>query len=926
MQSSATIIILHPSGVEVLTDNGELLHCDYNKARTLLQEIKTPLVIHAQSLFKALDIKPIANYDLLELFAFVHPARFCVPTASGLGHCLGIETKGAASVPLLVEDLLETLRTKTDHLGVYLGLAQNLQKSKWGWADLVLEALHANPSTAHAPTLENSFEVWKLLEDWHESGGNFPSYDKAVTREASDQRLTELLGAGAEIRQGQHDYCAAVSQVFTPKQDESGPNLILAEGGTGIGKTFGYLAPATLWAEMNQAPVWVSTFTRNLQHQIYGAMEQHYGKEEASNRTVIRKGRENYLCLENYAQHIRSAGWQNELPLALMALWILHSRDGDLNGDTFPSWLQDIVGRAIVAELPDKRGECIYSACFHYRRCFIESSIRKARSANVVVANHALIIESFRRIQRQVDEAKKGETSQNEFILRAVFDEGHNLFHCADSAFSAQLSGATLSDLRRWLIGAGGNRPTSSIAKGLESRLHGLLEPTSQEILQQVLHVAALLPVGDWFKGQADILLNEGDSGSAVFNFLGAIYQLVDARADKRSNPNSYYNDEYTSRFYSEEETLKDKLLSSLLRHAKDLHGDLQFLLDNLRLLYRDLNLKMEMSGTSSEDKARLRGCLSSLQARALEPVEAWSQMLDDLTNFEKSKEQNVTMFSWFQITRQRGLLRDIGLHRHQIDPMEDFSDLVLRNLHGGVITSATLTDDATSVDGWDRAYRHSGAAYFKSSSSHHRVISPFNYREQSAVLIVTDLGSRCFSERASAFSDLFCASGGGGLGIFTSIKALRSTQPIIRRRLMEQHISLYAQHTDGYHLADLVQIFKHEEDSCLIGTDAVRDGVDIPGRALRLVVFDKVPWPQRSLLLRARVGIFGESYNEMLCRLALRQAFGRLIRKESDRGLFVMLDNRLPRRMLSAFPSGVGVHRLGLSEAVEYVRDFTNE
>ena len=52
---------------------------------------------------------------------------------------------------------------------------------------------------------------------------------------------------------------------------------------------------------------------------------------------------------------------------------------------------------------------------------------------------------------------------------------------------------------------------------------------------------------------------------------------------------------------------------------------------------------------------------------------------------------------------------------------------------------------------------------------------------------------------------------------------------------------------------ATLVDVFRAEEDACLLGTDAMRDGVDVPGRSLRLLVFDRVPWPRPSILHRER-------------------------------------------------------------------------
>ena len=62
-----------------------------------------------------------------------------------------------------------------------------------------------------------------------------------------------------------------------------------------------------------------------------------------------------------------------------------------------------------------------------------------------------------------------------------------------------------------------------------------------------------------------------------------------------------------------------------------------------------------------------------------------------------------------------------------------------------------------------------------------------------------------------------------------------------------------------------------------------------------------------------------------MLARLRLKQAFGRLIRRADDRGVFVMLDPLLPSRLAGAFPEGVEMQRVGLAEAVRVTREFLN-
>ena len=133
----------------------------------------------------------------------------------------------------------------------------------------------------------------------------------------------------------------------------------------------------------------------------------------------------------------------------------------------------------------------------------------------------------------------------------------------------------------------------------------------------------------------------------------------------------------------------------------------------------------------------------------------------------------------------------------------------------------------------------------------------------------------------------------------------------------------LYAQHVDRMDTGALVDLFRAEENACLLGTDALRDGVDVPGRSLRLVVFDKLPWPKPTILHKARRVRFGKGYDDLLTRLRLKQAFGRLIRGPEDKGCFVILEGATPSRLLTAFPEGAPVKRCGLAEAIGDIRAF---
>ena len=118
-----------------------------------------------------------------------------------------------------------------------------------------------------------------------------------------------------------------------------------------------------------------------------------------------------------------------------------------------------------------------------------------------------------------------------------------------------------------------------------------------------------------------------------------------------------------------------------------------------------------------------------------------------------------------------------------------------------------------------------------------------------------------------------------------------------------------------------LFRSFRDDPRASLLGTDALRDGVDVPGDSLRLVVMEQVPWPKPSILHRARrLAGGGSAYDDRIIRARLAQAFGRLIRSAGDKGHFVVLSSAFPSRLLSAFPAGTPIRRVTLDVALQSV------
>ena len=344
------------------------------------------------------------------------------------------------------------------------------------------------------------------------------------------------------------------------------------------------------------------------------------------------------------------------------------------------------------------------------------------------------------------------------------------------------------------------------------------------------------------------------------------------------------------------------------------------------RLLAR---LEDEAEDMDAATRNRIEAACRSLARRAIDPLGAWRAMLRAISENPPEPGTRPEHVLFLRLDRRDGADRDVGLHRHWLDPTVPFVMTLATPAQGLLVTSATLRDSGEQDPemAWESAEARVGAPHLPSPAIRAAVASPFDYAAQTRAFVVTDVMGGDIGALAAAYRALFMASGGGGLGLFTAISRLRAVHQRIAPDLEAAGIPLYAQHVDAMDNATLVDIFRAEEESCLLGTDAMRDGVDVPGRALRLVVFEKTPWARPDILHRERrVHLSGgdpKGYDDRIARLRLRQAFGRLIRRATDRGVFVLLDRQTPTRLLSAFPAGVTVRRVGLAQAVAETREF---
>ena len=861
------------------------------KGEAVMAAADSPLLmINAPLLATRLGYPDLSGLDLLELFAFIHPARFCVPTPRGLAHALHLaEPAGDDDVPRFLQVAAAALLARLadpawpEREGAWSAL-ESFTRLRWTWAGVIAPHL-ARPDRA---------EKWLFsrLPEWEEAGER-PQPAQVVLEDAAvDARLAALTGEGAEQREGQRAFARAAAKIFSPRTRRDAPNMLLAQAGTGIGKTLGYLAPASLWAQVSDGTVWVSTYTKNLQRQLRTESARAWPKLRADGTrpVVIRKGRENYLCLLNLEDALQGGfGGRAAILAQLVARWAAYSQDGDMIGGDLPGWLGTLFRQRAIRSLTDQRGECIYAGCPHYRKCFIERAARASAGADLVIANHALVM---------VNAARGRDHAQRP--TRIIFDEGHHVFDAADSTFSAALTGAEAVELKRWLLGP--ERGSKGRRRGLAARLADVAsyDEAGGKAVAAACHAAEALPSQGWLQRLA-----EGQPSGPLEELFAAVRAVTYAR-DESGQDAGYAIETEAAQL--------DGAFVELAQQAA-------IALAEIRLPLIRLGVRLEALLAEGPDwldgqgRARIEGARGSLAWR-IDLLTAWEALLGRMGG-----PADPDFVDWLAVDRSEARDYDVGLHRHYLDPMKPFARTVLAGTHGVMLTSATLCDRGADGPDWAGAVARSGAGHLDIAPQLAEAASPFDYANAAEVLIVTDVAKGDLAALAGAYAAIIDACGGGVLGLFTAIRRLRSVHGRIADRLARAGLPLYAQHVDPIDTGTLVDIFRDDPAASLLGTDALRDGVDVPGESLRCVVMEQVPWPKPSILHRARrAANGGAAHDDRIIRARLAQAFGRLIRSKDDRGHFIVLSSAFPTRLTSAFPAGTPVLRVTLEEALHRV------
>jgi ATP-dependent DNA helicase DinG len=656
-----------------------------------------------------------------------------------------------------------------------------------------------------------------------------------------------------EDRPAQRDMVAYIADAY----NDGG--IALLEAGTGVGKSFAYLVPALAWAQANAERTIVSTNTINLQEQLVGkdlpVLARALATPDHEPTFAMLKGWRNYLCLARLEQ---ARGAQETLfetdrraELEGIAAWSARSADGSLAD--LPDEPSDDVWDAVAAE----SDLCTRLKCPHFERCFVFQARRRAAEADVVVVNHHLLASDL-AVRLAADNWLEAAVLPP--YRRLILDEAHHLEDVAAAHLGAQVSQLGVQRLLGRLERSG---------RGLLPALHAelsahddLLSAASRDLLEQRL---------------LDALRAARRGAEELFALLA-----------RRLNQETILR--LTEAFAGDPVWLEglEVALDNLLAAFDGLRDGVETIADRLSLQdggERPAALVGELRGIVRRLDLAARGLTASLRPARDAAADGGASV------------------RWLE--RRGKKTANLSLAAVPLDLASVLKEALFDRVETVVLTSATL---ATGSDfGFLEA--RLGLSLPPSRVVVREVLpSPFDFPSQCLFGIPTDLpeprddADGHDAAVARVLIELTHASDGGVFCLFTSHRALRRTAEAVRGRIGERWPLL----VQGEDQRDrLLRRFREAGSAVLLGTDSFWEGVDVPGRALRLLILAKLPFKVPSEPLTAarlerleQQGLDGFShYLVPLAGLKLKQGFGRLIRSRSDIGAVVLLDPRAVTR-----------------------------
>lgn len=617
--------------------------------------------------------------------------------------------------------------------------------------------------------------------------------------------------------------------------------LAVLEAGTGTGKSLGYLVPAVIKAAVNGERVVISTATRALQEQLLQKdiplLEPILGGKL---KAAIVKGRNNYLCLRKFHEHLDHA--ELLLPVeereAMMPLipWVERTTTGDANES---GGFHIGRNRQLWAKLASESSTCVGQTCAYFQQCFGLGARRKATEANLVLVNHALFLQDL----------------ATDFALlptyeHIVFDEAHRLPQAAHEVFGKRI----------WFFRY---RNQVKILVHVRNPKHGLLAEVETWLNSQLGVEAALslLQLSD--KIRQGVQEAEKQLHRFFLRIGKNLKRFADRDGLRYSQPLAIEADADPKPALNELDSLLESL-RKLIDKLADVQGSAAFQRDldgsrkELESFRRDLEFVTHSSNEEWAFWMEEPGNPHTLVLWA-QPIEPGKQFASKFYPWIKS-----ALFTSATMSVQGGLeyyMERMGMHLIESDsPKRPF---------------ARILDLPFDID----ARRQILIADF--------LPKPNDKAFQAAMDEVL----------CAILPEIPVSS----MVLFTALSALGKSHNALAPLFAARSRNLLSQHTDGA-IDNLVELFRKSKGSCLIGAQMLWEGIDLPGDSLEFLVIPKLPFPTpgdaliqaRGDLARARGG---NSFKDVFIPeavLALRQGMGRLIRGKEDQGIVLLLDPRL--------------------------------
>lgn len=633
---------------------------------------------------------------------------------------------------------------------------------------------------------------------------------------------------------------------------------LVVEAGTGTGKSIAYLLPATFFALENGVPVVISTNTINLQEQLVNkdipdlikALEQ---ESLPALRHAQLKGRNNYLCLRRWTSLRRS----QPLPLeevkllARTLVWTASTMSGDqaelnLRGEDLYIW------NKVCAQSEN----CLGAQCPYQRqgKCFLYRARRKAENAHLIVVNHALLLSNI---------APSGRGKVLPDYGHLIIDEAHHLEEEATE---------------QWGFEVGGRH------------LEGYLNRLSETVVEE-RYTGFLFELGSHFRGsslapaaQRDIEKLAEDMKTVVeacreriLTFFNVLWHFLGAHTEEQGG--------YERRL-------------RLTKAVRSQPGwdDVELAWENLGLVLWDIesglnrlyNMLEPLADAKVLEYDDLMMELSSLVYRVGE--------LRQQINSTVSQQEDGKIY-WASL-RERG--NSLTLYAAPLHVGRVLEDNLFSKKECVVLTSATLSTE----DNFEYIKERLGLT----EASELLLGSSFDYMGSAMIYIPEDIpepGQRGYQKAVEqVLIDICRVTGGRALALFTSHSALRASYEAIRTPLQGESILVLGQGIDGSSKR-LLQTFKTNLRTVLLGTSSFWEGIDVIGEALSVLIMARLPFSvPTDPVFAARAELFEEPFKEYAipqAALRFKQGFGRLIRSKSDRGVMVVLDRRIKAKSYGA-------------------------